>query len=153
MVDKFQLVGTQLRKLITQDIPDDVKLTLNGKTYTKAQWLKLYECLNTENILQSFHQLSEDFRTIEDVRNRLLKEMIGNPRYTIDDQRSLDIIEDESGKRFALPICDPAKANKIQALINSVVRKSITNQKINGGACIQVSNWGMTDDLNIRWYD
>lgn len=153
LIDKFQLVGTQLRKLITQDMPDDVKLTLNGRTYTKQQWLKLYECLNTENILQSFYELSDEFKSIEDVRNRLLKEMIGNPRYTVDDQRSIDIIVDGNNKRFALPICDPAKANKIQALINSVVRKSITNQKINGGACIQVSNWGMTDDLNIRWYD
>jgi hypothetical protein len=50
-----------------------------------------------------------------------------------------------------LPICDPAKANKIQALLNSILRKRITNQKINGGSAIQVTAYGGSDQLQIRW--
>jgi len=35
--------------------------------------------------------------------------------------------------------------------LNSILRKRITNQKINGGSAIQVTAYGGSDQLQIRW--
>ena len=147
LVDHVQLVGTQIRKLIRQDMEDDAEIQFNGQTLTKKQWLYLYDALNTENILSAFEKLSPEFKDINKVHDLLISEMKGNPRYTLDDQESIRV---ENGQ-FVLPICDPAKANKIQALLNSILRKRITNQKINGGSAIQVTAYGGSDQLQIRW--
>ena len=143
LIDHVQLVGTQIRKLVRQDMDDNALIEWNGQKLTKKQWTYLFDAINTENIIQAFQQLSPQFSKIENVQKLLLDEMKGNPRYTLDDQDSIRI---ENGQ-FVLPICDPAKANKIQALINSILRKRVTEQKINGGSAIQVTAYGGSDDL------
>lgn len=147
LIDHVQIFGTQIRKLIRQDMEDNAEIQFNGQTLTKKQWLYLYDALNTENILSAFEKLSPEFRDINKVHDLLINEMKGNQRYTIDDQESIRV---ENGQ-FVLPICDPAKANKIQALVNSILRKRVTNQRINGGTAIQVTAYGGSDQLQIRW--
>ena len=49
-IDAIQLVGTQIRKLITADISEDAIIEVDGLKKTKQEWLKLYNAINTENI-------------------------------------------------------------------------------------------------------
>ena len=145
-IDAVQLVGTQIRKLITADISDDTIINVDGKKMTKKEWLNLYNAINTENILQAFADVDEIFKDPKKVEGILLEEMRGNQRYGIDMMRACTL--DENGN-FNIPLFDPVQSQRVQTLLNSVIKSRITKQKIRGGALIQVSDYGLTDDLKI----
>lgn len=145
-LDTVQLIGTQIRKLITADMSDDIKITIDGKTLTKKEWLKLYNEINTENILQAFLEVDEIFKDKKKIEEVLLDEIKGDSRYGFDMIRACTLNEDGE---FNIPLYDPIQSQRVQTLINSIIKKRITKQKIKGGALIQVSNYGLTDDLKI----
>lgn len=145
-IDAVQLVGTQIRKLITADIADDAQITIGNKTMTKAEWLKLYNAINTENILQAFKEVDEIFQDPKEVERILQEEIRGNQRYSIDMLRACTLNEDGE---FNIPLYDPVQSQRVQTLLNSIIKSRITKQKIRGGALIQVSAYGVTDQLKI----
>jgi hypothetical protein len=146
VIDAVQLVGTQIRKLITADISDNAEIEIDGKKLTKKEWLDLYNAINTENILQAFIEVDEIFRDPKEVEKVLLEEVRGNQRYGIDMVRACTL--DENGQ-FNIPLFDPVQSQRVQTLLNSIIKSRITKQKIKGGALIQVSGYGLTDNLNI----
>lgn len=145
-IDAVQLVGTQIRKLITADIADDAQITVGNKTMTKAEWLRLYNAINTENILQAFKEVDDIFKDPKEVEKILLEEIRGNQRYGIDMLRACTL--NENGE-FNIPLYDPVQSQRVQTLLNSIIKSRITKQKIRGGALIQVSAYGVTDKLKI----
>lgn len=145
-IDAVQLVGTQIRKLITADIADDAQITVGNKIMTKAEWLKLYNAINTENILQAFKEVDEIFQDPKEVERVLQEEIRGNQRYSIDMLRACTLNE---GGEFNIPLYDPVQSQRVQTLLNSIIKSRITKQKIRGGALIQVSAYGLTDQLKI----
>lgn len=145
-IDAVQLVGTQIRKLITADISDDTIIEVNGKKMTKKEWLDLYNAINTENILQAFADVDEIFKKPEKVEEILLEEIRGNQRYGVDMMRACTLDENNN---FNIPLFDPVQSQRVQTLLNSVIKSRITKQKIRGGALIQVSDYGLTDELHV----
>lgn len=145
-IDAVQLVGTQIRKLITADIAPDTIIEVDGKKMTKQEWLDLYNAINTENILQAFADVDEIFKDRKEVEKILLEEIRGNQRYGMDMMRACTL--DENGN-FNIPLFDPVQSQRVQTLLNSVIKSRITKQKIRGGALIQVSNYGLTDELHV----
>ena len=145
-IDAVQLVGTQIRKLITADISDDTIIEVNGKRMTKKEWLYLYNAINTENILQAFADVNEIFKDPKKVEEILLEEIRGNQRYGMDMMRACTLDENNN---FNIPLFDPVQSQRVQTLLNSVIKSRITKQKIRGGALIQVSDYGLTDELHI----
>lgn len=152
VIDSVQLVGTQLRKLITADINDNnledlnFKIKVGNRELTLREWLQLYNEINTENILQSFRAVNSIFEDKKQVEKLLLEEIKGNPRYGTEIAQAVTL--DENGN-FTIPLYDPIMSQKIQTLINSVLKNRITKQKISGGSLIQVSNYGLSEELNI----
>lgn len=145
-IDAVQLVGTQIRKLIAADISDDAVLNINGKSLTKKEWVDLYNAINTENIIQSFKDVDAIFKDPKEVEKILQEEVRGNQRYGIDMIRACTL--DENGN-FNIPLFDPVQSQKVQTLLNSIIKSRVTKQKIRGGALIQVSDYGLTDELHI----
>ena len=145
-IDAIQLVGTQIRKLITADIYDDTIIEVNGKKMTKKEWLDLYNAINTENILQAFADVDEIFKDPKKVEEILLEEIRGNQRYGMDMMRACTLDENNN---FNIPLFDPVQSQRVQTLLNSVIKSRITKQKIRGGALIQVSDYGLTDELHV----
>ena len=145
-IDAVQLVGTQIRKLITADIAPDAIIEVDGKKMTKQEWLDLYNAINTENILQAFMDVDDIFKDPKKVEEILLEEIRGNQRYGIDMMRACTL--NENGQ-FNIPLFDPVQSQMVQTLLNSIIKSRITKQKIRGGALIQVSNYGLTDELHI----
>lgn len=145
-IDAVQLVGTQIRKLITADISDDTTITVDGRSMTKKEWLDLYNAINTENILQAFADVDEIFKDPKEVEKILLEEIRGNQRYGMDMMRACTLDENNN---FNIPLSDPVQSQKVQTLLNSVIKSRITKQKIRGGALIQVSDYGLTDELHV----
>lgn len=151
IIDKVQLIGTQIRKLIAADLPDTMIIALpikGGKTIskTKKEWLDLYNEINTENILQSFIEIDEIFKDPKKVEEVLIDEIRSSARYSPELEAACTL--DEDGK-FNIPLYDPVQSMRVQALINSVIKNRIAKQKIKGGACIEVSSYGLTDQLHV----
>lgn len=149
-IDAVQLVGTQIRKLITADIAPDTIIEVDGKKMTKQEWLDLYNAINTENIIQAFAGVDEIFRDPKKVEEILLEEIRGNQRYGIDMMRACTL--NENGQ-FNIPLFDPVQSQRVQTLLNSIIKSRVTKQKIRGGALIQVSDYGLTDELNVVFKD
>lgn len=145
-IDAVQLVGTQIRKLITADIASDAIIEVDGKKMTKQEWLDLYNAINTENILQAFKNVNDIFKDPKKIEEALLEEIRGNQRYGIDMVRACTL--NENGQ-FNIPLFDPVQSQRVQALLNSIIKSKITKQKIRGGALIQVSDYGLTDELHV----
>lgn len=147
-IDAVQLIGTQIRKLVGADMSDnpDFRLTVNGVELTKQEWLDKYNEVNTENILQAFADLNEKFSDIKEVEKMLQYELRGNSRYGSDIIRACTLNKDGV---FNIPLFDPVISTQVQTLLNSIIKKNITKQKIRGGALIQVSSYGLSDDLEI----
>ena len=121
-IDAEQLIGTQIRKLITADMAPDIQITINGKTLTKEQWLNLYNEINTENIIAKFAEVDEIFRDKKEVEKALLNEIRGNSRYGQEMVRACTL--DENGN-FAIPLFDPVQSQRVQTLLNSIIKNSI----------------------------
>lgn len=145
-IDKMQMIGTQIRKLITADMSDDAVIEVDGKKLTKKEWMKLYNEVNTENILQKFLEVDAIFADPRRVEEEILNTIRGNPRYGAEMEKACKLDEDGN---FTLPLFDPVMSQKIQTLLNSIIKKHITKQMIKGGSLIQVSSYGLSEDLKI----
>lgn len=145
-IDTDQGIGTQIRKLITADMADDIVIKIDNKSLTKAEWLKLYNEVVTENIIQSFVDVDKMFSDPKRIEEELQNEIKGNPRYGQEIARACTL---DSNGNFNIPLYDPVQSIMVQQLLNSIIKNRITKQKIKGGSLIQVTSYGLRDDLNI----
>ena len=143
-IDKVQLVGTQIRRLISSDMnpnrDPNFKLKYKDREFTQEEWFNYFNAINTANIQEAFKEVSDKFNDIHEVEKELIREVRSNPRYGTDLIRALTL--DENGN-FNIPLIDPSQTLRIQALLNSILKNRVTKQKINGGALIQASPFGL----------
>ena len=113
---------------------------------SKEQWHTLFNALMVENIIQGYNKVDKLFSDKKSISDVLKRQINSSPRYSRDllDACSLD----ENGE-FVIPLVDPTNSDRVQALMASIMRKEITQQKIKGGALFQASSFGLTDQLNI----
>lgn len=149
-INAIQLVGTQIRRLIGTDMGADAIFKVGDKSLTRNQWRDYFNAVNTANIREAFEKLDKEFRDPKKISDLLISEIKSNSRY------SNDLIEavtlDENGQ-FNIPIFDPSQSQKIQELLNSIVKSRIVKQKINGGSLIQATAWALNekDRPQIAW--
>lgn len=123
------------------------------------EFRKEYEQTIADNIEESIDNLSAELHlNSEDKRERnialskiLQREILSSPRYGIDLVQACSI-DKETGE-FRIPKGDPIQAKRIEQLINSVIKNRINKQKIAGGPIVQVSNFGTSKQLHIRFND
>lgn len=158
MIDKYQLFGTQIRKLITSDISDNAMISIGeSKPLTKNEWWTMYNSLITANVVDSYNEALEEFSTIEHIAEAIQRELKGNTRYSDEIRKACELVEvvnpltGEIEKQFNLPLYDPVQSERVQHLLNSIIKKKVTKQMIKGGTGIQVSAYGLTDKLKIVW--
>lgn len=148
-IDVPQIIGTQFRKLMGSDMSEDAIIEVNGIKHTKKEWLKLYNEIITENILQAFISINDEFKDPKKVEKILQDEVRGNPRYGMELIRACTL---EDGV-FSIPLYDPIQSQRVQQLLNSVIKSRVTKQTISGGALIQASSYGLSDQLSIVFKD
>ena len=145
-IDKIQLVGTQIRRLISSDMnpnrDPNFKLKYKDREFTQEEWFNYFNAINTANIQEAFKEVSDKFNDIHEVEKELIREVRSNPRYGTDLIKALTL--DENGN-FNIPLIDPSQTLRIQALLNSILKNRVTKQKINGGALIQASPFGLDE--------
>lgn len=144
-LDKKELFGTQLMKLIFVDMEDDMEVTVDGRTFTKKELSDLYQSALVENILERYNELMDLFKDEERVSALIMEEV---QRGDYDEDIAKASLLNADGK-FNLPLYDPVQSKRVQQLLLSCIRNRLQRQKTAGGALIQVTSWGLDDSLKI----
>ena len=133
---------------------------LGQRRLTAQEFKEEYERTISENIQESINELSKElcigeYYTSTKERNiaisKILKrEIQSSPRYGIDLLMACEV--DENGN-FKIPLGDPIQSKRIEQLLNSIIKNRINKQKIAGGPVVQVTNFGTSQELQIRFKD
>lgn len=174
-----QAHGSQVRMIIPSDLdfyknPNRDKTAEDNKVY--YEWTEIdadgkkvqkkmradefkreYENTIAENISQSIDNLADELHIKStDIRERnialskiLQREILSSPRYGVDLLQACSV--DKETGNFRIPKGDPIQSKRIEQLINSIIKNRVNNQKIAGGPIVQVSNFGTSKSLHIRF--
>lgn len=160
-----QAHGSQLRYIIVSELEnfnylgEPVTYNLEGKQVTAQELKAEYENTIAENIQESIDELAEelslnDLGSIKDrniaLSKILQREVLSSPRYGVDLLQACSV--DENG-RFRIPLGDPIQSKRVEQLINSIIKNRVNKQKLPGGPVVQVTNFGTSKELNIRFKD
>lgn len=123
------------------------------------EFRKEYERTIAENIEESINNLAAELHFNSNDKKEqnialskiLQREIMSSPRYGIDLLQACSI-DKETGE-FRIPKGDPIQAKRIEQLINSIIKNRVNKQKIAGGPIVQVSNFGTSTQLHIRFND
>ena len=120
------------------------------KEYEKTIAANIEESIN--NLAAELHFNSNDKKEQNIAISKILqREIMSSPRYGIDLLQACSI-DKETGE-FRIPKGDPIQAKRIEQLINSIIKNRVNKQKIAGGPIVQVSNFGTSTQLHIRFND
>ena len=163
--DHAQQHGSQIRMITPSDLlsidtyGNPVTYNVEGRELSAKEFREEYENTIADNIQQSINEVFKELHLdaanpVEKniVLSRMLQdEILSSPRYGLDMYLacSLNPVTGE----FRIPLGDPIQANRIEQLLNSIIKKRINEQKIAGGPVVQVSNFGTSRRLNIRFKD
>ena len=177
-----QAHGSQIRMIIPSDLdeyydydkdhndPDNIVkyewTDDNGVKHslTAEEFRNHYESTIADNILNSLDKLALEFhltdsegKPVTDIKERnialsqiLVNEIDSSSRYGIDLRWACSL--DENGE-FNIPLGDPIQCKRIEQLINSIIKNRVNKQEIPGGPIVQVSNFGTSRQLNVRFSD
>ena len=123
-----------------------------------TEYKKLYEETISANIEDSLDELAKELHLdTKDIKERnailsdfLQREIVDSPRYGIDLFQACSL--NENGE-FRIPKGDPIQAKRIEQLINSLIKNRVNKQTIPGGPVVQVTNFGTSRQLHIRFKD
>ena len=155
LIDKQQLVGSQPRRLILADIPETnpdgtpYTIDVNGKKYTKKEFVTHYQNLIIANLKQSYNSVDKLFKNPQRLAEFLREQLATSDKYDTD---LLDAFTwDVENQRFSSPFWDQSISNRVEELLNGLIRNRISKQKARGGSAVQAAGIGMTKKLNVRY--
>ena len=156
-----QAHGSQIRFIIPSDLEETnylgeaVTYEVEGRQLTAEEFKSEYEDTIAANINDSIEILSNELHLTGSLKDRnialskiLQREIIQSPRYGVDLLQACSV--DENGN-FRIPLGDPIQSKRVEQLINSIIKNRVNKQTIAGGPVVQVSNFGTSRELNIRF--
>lgn len=159
-----QAHGSQGRYIIVSELEttnylgQPVTYKSEGRDLTAEEFKAEYEKTISDNIEDSISTLSRELALDKfDIKERnialskiLQREILSSPRYGFDLLQACSV--DENGQ-FRIPLGDPIQSKRVEQLINSVIKNRVNKQEIAGGPVVQVTNFGTSKQLNIRFKD
>ena len=168
--DHQQAEGSQSRAITPSDLPS---VDANGNPVTFAtgynidgtptghmsskEFVREWEETHADNIDESIDllvqelkldSLSKKDRNIT-IARLLQKEILANPnRYGTDLLIACSL---DANYEFRIPLGDPIQSKRVEQLLNSIVKNRINKQTIAGGPIVQVSNFGTSKQLSIKF--
>lgn len=170
MRDHTQIWGSQMRAILESNL---AYVDYQGNP-VKFNWIDAQGNEHSENREEFIHSYElaakavadEAVKSIRDdlglgngnvvdqkvaIAKELQREIMANPgRYGND--LLLACTVDEYGN-FRIPPGDPVQSKRIEQLINSIVKNRLNKPKVPGGLGVQVSNFGTSRRLNMRFYE
>ena len=169
MRDHTQIWGSQMRAILESNLGyadyngQPVKFTFtdsHGVTHSlkREEFIKAYEdaskVISDEAVKSIEKDLGLNESNLVDTRvaiaRELQREIESNPgRYGNDLWLACTV--DEQGN-FRIPPGDPIQSKRIEQLVNSIIKNRLNKPKVPGGLGVQVSNFGTSRRLNIRFF-
>jgi hypothetical protein len=155
-----QPIGSQIKILAINNIKDDAIHTLpSGEQITGKELKKRYLRALRRKMSKAEFDFIKDLGLDVPRRNRLnqisytLKQaMSTDQKFSAEMRRALSIEERNGEEQFVLPLDEAEQQGAIEAMLYSKIRRAYYKNKTNGGIVVQVSSWGASDDLAIRFY-
>lgn len=159
-----QVHGSQLRYIVVSELAtkdsfgNDATYEVEGRKVSADEFKAEYEQTIADNIEDSISELesalalhSTNARDRNIALSKILqREILSSPRYGVDLLQACSV--DENG-RFRIPLGDPIQSKRVEQLINSIIKNRVNKQEIAGGPVVQVTNFGTSRELNIRFKD
>lgn len=159
-----QVHGSQLRYIVVSELAtkdsfgNDATYEVEDRKVSADEFKAEYEQTIADNIEDSISELESALglnSTSTKDRNIALskilqREILSSPRYGVDLLQACSV--DENG-RFRIPLGDPIQSKRVEQLINSIIKNRVNKQEIAGGPVVQVTNFGTSRELNIRFKD
>ena len=158
-----QAHGSQIRAITPSDLEstdaqgNPITYNVEGKELTAEQFKTEYEKTIAANIEDSIETLTKELNLGPEAtqvdKNRALekilrREILSSPRYGVDLLQACTLNEEG---QFRIPKGDPIQSKRIEQLLNSIIKNRVNKQEIAGGPVVQVSNFGTSRELNIRF--
>lgn len=166
-LDHSQLEGSQQRALIPSDLAtvDEAGNTIyyevgEGKTkMTAAELREKYDRLHAENIQKGIEEVENLFMLKESTPQQrkealsklLVEQFLRDGRYS-GDMLYMVTLNEETGD-FPISLEDPSIRTQVEQAINSIIKSRVNKLKMKGGPLVQMSNFGMSKELKIRFLD
>lgn len=160
----MQQSGSQNRILTVADFPTidkdgkDILIKIDGETITVKEAKNRYYKAIADNINDSYQELIRRFKldnTNTKMQNIAISRVLQDAILK-DARLGSDLLWACSVNKhgeFNIPLSDPTQSDRIQQLLNSIIKNNINKQEIAGGPVVQVSNYGTADELHIRYQD
>ena len=158
-----QAHGSQIRAITPSDLEsvdaqgNPITYNVEGKELTAEQFKTEYEKTIAANIEDSIETLTKELNLGPEAtqvdKNRALekilrREILSSPRYGVDLLQACTLNEEG---QFRIPKGDPIQSKRIEQLLNSIIKNRVNKQEIAGGPVVQVSNFGTSRELNIKF--
>lgn len=181
-IDESNILGRQIRKLFSSDIPDDAKFTLRGEEFTKRELISIFNEIHYVNLKEDFDSVIT--RMVDTTKLEKVIRERENRQWTFEDLLDSDIFEqirkdetlsemlldnmtdrktpdrfryaveiNKSTGRTNVSISNPILSYMGQSIFTSIFRNKITKQKVKGGSYVNISSYGMSDRLKIVFND
>ena len=161
--DAETLIGTQFRKLITSGInPSNtyVVKTLNTdgmETELRMNGGTLMQTINgkiIENVYDKYEEVREIFEDPLKLESIIQSEIGSNPRYGTEIAKFFNLINDGTIEnprlKFEMALEDPQNSKIIEAIFSGIAKNRINKMKTAGGSLIQMSNFTLSDKLQVK---
>jgi hypothetical protein len=161
--DSKVLIGTQFRKLITSNIEPSntyVVKTLNTdgmETELRMNGGTLMQTINgkiIENVYDKYEEVREIFEDPLKLESIIQSEIGSNPRYGTEIAKFFNLINDGTIEnprlKFEMALEDPQNSKIIEAIFSGIAKNRINKMKTAGGSLIQMSNFTLSDKLQVK---
>ena len=161
--DAETLIGTQFRKLITSNIDPsntyevktlntegmETTLKMNGETFMRTINGKIIE-----NVYDKYEEVKEIFEDPLKLEAIIQSEIGSNPRYGTEVAKFFKLINDGTIEnphlKFEMALEDPQNSKIIEAIFSGIAKNRINKMKTQGGSLIQMSNFTLSDKLQVQ---
>lgn len=161
--DAETLIGTQFRKLITSNIDPsntykvktlntdgmETTLTMSGETFMRTINGKIIE-----NVYDKYEEVREIFEDPLKLEAIIQSEIGSNPRYGTEVAKFFKLINDGTIEnpqlKFEMALEDPQNSKIIEAIFSGIAKNRINKMKTQGGSLIQMSNFTLSDKLQVQ---
>ena len=170
-LDHAQLEGSQQRALIPSDLATTTidengqiqtvyyEVGENKVKMTAAELREKYDRLHAENIQKGIEEVENLFMLKESTPQQrkealsklLVEQFLRDGRYS-GDMLYMVTLNEETGD-FPVSLEDPSIRTQVEQAINSIIKSRVNKLKMKGGPLVQMSNFGMSKELKIKFLD
>lgn len=166
-LDHSQLEGSQQRAIIPSDLAavDNsgniiyYEVGSNKTNMTAKELQERYDYLHSEKVKKGIKEIEELFnlrnstpqQRKEALSKLLVEQFLEDGRYS-GDMLYLVTLNKETGD-FPISLEDPSIKTQVEQAINSIIKSRVNKLKMKGGPLVQMSNFGMSNELKIRFLD